>query len=75
MKPSVKHEILAPVVEVFLGLDWGICYNDERYYFNIAVGAEGQYWVNQQLFGTVLATNPSNNLNMYGLTATVRFDF
>jgi hypothetical protein len=70
-----KHEILAPVVEVFLGLDWGLCYNKERYYFNFAVGVEGQYWVDQQLFGTILATNSSNNLNMYGLTATARFDF
>lgn len=72
---KAKHEILAPVVEFFLGLDWGICYNKERFYFNVAVGVEGQYWPNQQLIGTVLATNPSNNLNMYGLTGSMRFDF
>ncbi len=75
VKAIIKHQVLAPVVEVFLGLDWGTCYNEERYYFNLAVGVEGQYWASQQLFGTVLATNPSNNLNMYGLTATMRFDF
>lgn len=72
---TTKHDILAPVIEVFFGLDWGICYNKDRFYFNMAVGVEGQYWVNQQLYGTLLATNPSNNLNMYGLTGSIRFDF
>lgn len=71
---TAHEQDLNPVVEVFLGFDWGRCFN-QKVYFNIAAGYEMQYWWDQMKASNFFETNPSNALNLHGLTTTVRLEF
>jgi hypothetical protein len=65
---------LNPVAEVFLGFDWGRRFGT-KVYMNLSAGYEMQYWWDQVKTSSFLDTRPDQNLNLHGLTTTLRFDF
>lgn len=81
MKMKEHFTELTPVCEAMLGLDWGICFNDQ-YYFGITLGFEWQYWwaVNharrnyvQTLPGETF--DMRGELQMQGLNGALKFEF
>ncbi|MBI3237065.1 MAG: hypothetical protein HYZ48_05145 [Chlamydiales bacterium] len=65
---------LNPIAEVFVGFDWGHCF-DERVYFNLSAGYEMQYLWDQLKTTNFLSFQQNDALGMRGLTATLRMDF
>ncbi len=69
-----SQQELNPVAEVFLGFDWGRCFG-KHFYMNLSAGYEMQYWWDQGKISTFFDAQPSEALNLHGLTTTLRFDF
>lgn len=75
---------LSPVLEGNFGLDWGHCFGcvENPFYIGLTIAYEVQYWWSQNHASRNFAfTAPGNmwdmrgDLQMHGLTATIRSDF
>ena len=79
-RESLKE--LVPVLEGKIGLDWGYCFGRRPIYFGLTVAYEAQYWWSQNhAYRNFAFLAPGNmwdmrgDLQMHGLTATLRSDF
>lgn len=76
------HEI-DPVLEAQMGFEWGTTYRKNRpFAFHVAITYEWQYWWSQNHVrrnyaprSPGLTSDARGDLQMHGLTATLRFDF
>ena len=75
---------IAPLFETAIGIDWGTCFGckNKPVYFGLTIAYEMQYWWSQNHFRRNFAfQSPGNmwdmrgDLQMHGLTASIRSDF
>lgn len=71
---SHLHQV-KPVLEFALGLRFETYFNSNRLYARFQAGWESQIWINQTFFISTAEYYNRFDLNLHGLTATLRFDF
>ncbi len=69
-------------MDLEMGLGWGMYFNCNKWYFDVSAGYEFQIFWDQNMFRKFTddvswfnGIEPTGNLYIHGLTATVRFDF
>lgn len=68
-------------LQLFLGVDWGTCFDCDQYYLGINAGWETDIYWNQYNVPSTLRTYPASlpgsnqAVTMEGLTVNVHFDF
>ncbi len=82
LKRKERFHLLTPVIEAQLGFDWGICFNKkEDWGANLTIAYECQYWWSQnharRNYSSYIpqGIDSRGDLQMQGLTATVRVNF
>ncbi len=83
LQRTEKFELLSPVLETQLGIDWGTCFGKTNpWAFNLLLAYEAQYWWSQNhVRRNYTASSPGTtfdgrgDLQMHGLTTTLRLDF
>jgi hypothetical protein len=68
------YRTLKPLVECFIGLDWGSCFC-KKYYLGVSAGYEMQFWWNYNTFFVAPKNTTMYDLNLHGLTSTITMDF
>jgi hypothetical protein len=68
------YRTLTPLVECFIGLDWGSCFY-KKYYLGISAGYEMQFWWDYNTFFVAYRNTTMYDLKLHGLTATITIDF
>lgn len=71
---EAHYRTLKPLVECFIGLDWGSCFC-KQYYLGVSAGYEMQFWWDYNTFFTQPGSTSMYDLRLHGLTATVTIDF
>lgn len=71
---KANYHALNPLVECFIGLDWGSCFS-KKYYLGISAGYEMQFWWDYSTFFIAPRNTTSYDLRLHGLTATITIDF
>ncbi|PIS01548.1 MAG: hypothetical protein COT84_01895 [Chlamydiae bacterium CG10_big_fil_rev_8_21_14_0_10_35_9] len=75
---------IQPVLEISLGLDWGMCLSIKNHesYFGVTIAYDTQYWWAQNQMQRVISSafvgdlfNNKGDLQLQGLTMSARFDF
>lgn len=68
------YRTLKPLVECFIGLDWGSCFC-KKYYLGVSAGYEMQFWWDYNTFFVAPRNTTMYDLKLHGLTATITIDF
>lgn len=68
------YRTLKPLVECFIGLDWGSCFC-KKYYLGVSAGYEMQFWWDYNTFFVATRNTTMYDLKLHGLTATITIDF
>jgi hypothetical protein len=71
---QAHYRTLKPLVECFLGLDWGSCFC-KKYYLGVSAGYEMQFWWDYNTFFSESRNTTMYDLRLHGLTATITIDF
>lgn len=71
---NAHYRTLKPLVECFIGLDWGSCFC-RKYYLNVAAGYEMQFWWDYNIFFAQFRNTTMYDLRLHGLTTTITVDF
>ncbi|MGL5627035.1 MAG: Lpg1974 family pore-forming outer membrane protein [Candidatus Rhabdochlamydia sp.] len=71
---EAHYHALKPLMECFIGLDWGSCFC-KKYYLGISAGYEMQFWWDYNTFFITSRNTTAYDLRLHGLTATITIDF
>lgn len=70
-----KIHPIQPMLQLLLGIDWGRCFNNDRYFFELSASYEFQYWWNQMRYIGFVNDYPHGSLAFSGLTLMAKIDF
>ena len=71
---NAHYRTLKPLVECFIGLDWGSCFC-KKYYLGISAGYEMQFWWDYNIFFNQPRNTTMYGLRLHGLTTAISIDF
>lgn len=82
---QTKYNTLRTHLDLELGFGWGTYFDNNNWHVDLSAGYGFQVFFDQNMFrtfnnstmstGLAVSNNPSGNLYVHGLTATLRFDF